>query len=228
NARSGTPRVVWPAFWPTPTCQLGIGSNVLGLPPVPDHTVSPCQAVVVAFSVVPPTATTYGELAGQLGVVPFGLPPHSLEPASPEDTENVWPCASACWKIASAAAAEPSPFAEVSHSPNDTLMTLAALAVTTVLKSSTMLELASVGMLYNTILPTWPPPMPTMSWLSRSHSAVPLVSVPVPPVLTICVVTVARPFCEVKVLRSESVWVRLPFEMMPTVTPAAVGKLVPP
>src|SRR5690348_9881228 len=72
NAMSGTPRYWLPAFWPTPTCQLGIGSKVLGLPPVPDHTVSPCQVVVVAFSVVPPTATTYGELAGQLGVVPRG------------------------------------------------------------------------------------------------------------------------------------------------------------
>src|SRR6185312_12680736 len=147
KAMSGTPRYWLPAFWPTPTCQLGIGSKVLGLPPVPDHTVSPCQVVVVALSVVPPTATTYGELAGQLGVVPLGLPPHSLEPASPVDTEKVWPCATACLKMLSAAAAEPSPFALVSHSPSETLITLTALALTTVLKSSTMLEFRRVGML---------------------------------------------------------------------------------
>src|SRR5690242_2122842 len=57
-AMSGKPRYRLPAFWPTPTCQLGIGSKVLALPPVSAHTVSPCQAVVVALSVVPPTATT--------------------------------------------------------------------------------------------------------------------------------------------------------------------------
>ncbi len=70
--------------------------------------------------------------------------------------------------------------------------------------------------------------MPTMSWLSRFHSPTPLVSEPVPLVLTVCVVTVARPFCEVNVLRSVIVWVILPWVTMPTVTPAAVGRPLPP
>src|SRR5580698_4324527 len=89
KATSGTPRVVWPAFWPMPDCHVGMGSKVLGLPPVAPlfcarlfHTTSLVQVVVEAFSEVPPTATTYWELAGQLGVVP--PVPHSSAPESPE------------------------------------------------------------------------------------------------------------------------------------------------
>ena len=70
--------------------------------------------------------------------------------------------------------------------------------------------------------------MPTTSWLSRLHSPRPLVSVLVPLVLTVCVVTVARPFCEVNVFRSVMVWVILPWVTMPTGTPAAVVTPLPP
>src|SRR5690625_169858 len=84
NAISATPRVVCPAFSPTPCRQLGISSKLLGLPPVSLQTVSPDQLEPDVLSVVPPTATTYCEAAGQLGSL---LPsPHSSEPESPEDT----------------------------------------------------------------------------------------------------------------------------------------------
>src|SRR5690242_18825187 len=126
-------------------CQLGFGSKVLSLPPEPLHTVSLLQVVVEAFNVVPAAAITYCELAGQLGVVPPS--PHSSAPESPVEIEKVCPCATACLKILSAAAAEPSPCAEVSHSPSETLITLVSLRVTMVLKSSTMSVLYRRGML---------------------------------------------------------------------------------
>src|SRR5579885_1490006 len=125
-------------------CQLGLGSKVLWLPPVPLHTVSLDQVVVEALSVVPAAAITYCEAAGQLGVVPPS--PHSSAPESPVEIENVCPCASACWKDWSCAAAEPSPCAAVSHSPSETLMIFASLRDTTVLMSAVRLVLASVGM----------------------------------------------------------------------------------
>ncbi len=97
-----------------------------------------------AFNEVPPTATTYWELAGQLGVVP--PVPHSSAPESPEEMENVWPWASAALKMVSSEAADPSLLASVSHSPMDTLMTFTALAVTIALKSAVMLASDSDGM----------------------------------------------------------------------------------
>ena len=129
----------------TPFCQLGCGSKVLELPPPLVHTAALFQVVVEAFRVVPPTATTYCDAAGQLGVTPPS--PHSSAPESPVEMEKVCPCATACWKIWSCAAAEPSPCALVSHSPSDTLMILVALALTMVLKSAVRLALDRVGML---------------------------------------------------------------------------------
>ena len=91
NATSATPRCVpeTSAF-----CQLGLGSNVDGLPPVaplPDarsfQTTSLFHVVVEASSVVPATAVTYCEAAGQLGVMP--PLPHSSAPSSPVEIENV-------------------------------------------------------------------------------------------------------------------------------------------
>src|SRR6202042_1952286 len=93
NATSATPRCV-----PVQSvCQLGFGSNVLWLPPESTHTVSLDHVVVVAFNVVPATAMTYCDAAGQLGVGP--PVPHSSAPESPVETEIVWPCASAVEKI---------------------------------------------------------------------------------------------------------------------------------
>ena len=141
NATSATPRLL-PVH---SVCQLGFGSNVLWLPPEPDHTVSLVQVVVVAVSVVPATAMTYCEAAGQLGVVP--PVPHSSAPESPVEIENVWPCVTACVKIWSCEAAEPSLCADVSHSPSETLMIFAALAETAVLMSAVRFVFARVGML---------------------------------------------------------------------------------
>src|SRR5690348_4218233 len=126
-------------------CQLGFGSKVLSLPPEPLQTVSLLHVVVEALSVVPAAAITYCEAAGQLGVVPPS--PHSSAPESPVEIENVWPCATACWNDWSCAAAEPSPCAEVSHSPSDMLMIFASLRETTVLMFDVRAEFESVGSL---------------------------------------------------------------------------------
>src|SRR5699024_4888297 len=118
KAMSATPRVECPAFWPTPCCQLGMASKLLGLPPVPLQTVSPVQLEPDVLSVVPPTETTYCEAAGQLGSL---LPsPHSSAPLSPEDTAKVCPCDLASWKIWSSAAATPLFSTAVSQAPSET------------------------------------------------------------------------------------------------------------
>src|ERR1700743_2245047 len=117
KATSATPRCV-PVH---NVCQLGFGSNVLLLPPESTHTVSLDHVVVDALSVVPATAITYCEAAGQLGVVP--PVPHSSAPESPVETEIVWPWATAVEKVWSCEAAEPSLFASVSHSPSETFST---------------------------------------------------------------------------------------------------------
>src|SRR6185437_4749112 len=127
---SGRPRLLPGA---TPFCQLGCGSKVLELPPPLVHTVALFQVVVEAFSVVPPTATTYCDAAGQLGVTPPS--PHSSAPESPVEMEKVWPCATACWKMLSSSA-RPLTSASVSHPPIDTLITLTRLSLTALLKSA--------------------------------------------------------------------------------------------
>src|SRR5690242_13318361 len=141
NATSATPRCVPDHS----VCQLGFGSIVLSLPPEPLHTVSLLHAVVDALSVVPATATTYGEFAGLLAFVPPS--PHSSAPESPVEIENVWPCATAVANNWSSAASEPSLCASVSHSPSDMLMIFAAFAVTAVLMFAVSAEFASVGSL---------------------------------------------------------------------------------
>src|SRR5205085_7156142 len=119
KATSDTPRWVPDHL----VCQLGLGSNVLSLPPELDHTVSPLHASLLVFAprVVPAAAITYCEAAGQLGAVPT-VGGHSSAPESPVAIEKVWPCATATAKIASCAAAEPSACASVSHSPSEALM----------------------------------------------------------------------------------------------------------
>ena len=76
---------------------LAYDANGIALPPELAHTVSLLHVVVDALSVVPATAITYCDAAGQLGVMP--PLPHSSEPESPVETEIVWPCATACWKV---------------------------------------------------------------------------------------------------------------------------------
>src|SRR6185312_5322032 len=93
KAISATPRVLPDT---RASCQLGFGSNVLGLPPVAQklpplqtfQTTSELHVVVEAVSVVPATATTYGEEAGQLAPA-LASPWHSLAPESPVEIENV-------------------------------------------------------------------------------------------------------------------------------------------
>src|SRR3569623_493831 len=129
-------------------CQLGFGSKVDCEPPVAPlpadrsfHTTSLFQVVVEASSLVPDTAITYCEAAGQLGTPPPVQ--HSSAPESPVEMEKVWAWA----KLWSCVAAEPSPWASVSHSPSETLMIFVRLSVTTLLMSAVRLALDRVGML---------------------------------------------------------------------------------
>src|SRR5690242_3434399 len=150
---SPRPRCVLPAFWPTPFCQVGCASYLLGLPPVAPsllassfHTTSPPHVVVpLVNSPVPLTATTYREFAGHEGVMPPS--PHSSAPESPVEIENVWPCATACWKMLSSSATPPDS-APVSQPPMDTLMTFTRSSVTTLLKSAVRSASDRVGVSY--------------------------------------------------------------------------------
>src|SRR6185369_9086040 len=98
---------------------------------------------VEAFSVVPATATTYGEFAGLLALVPPS--PHSSAPESPVEIEKVWPCDTPTANAWSSAASEPSLCASVSHSPSDMLMIFATFALTAVLMFAVSAEFDRVG-----------------------------------------------------------------------------------
>ncbi len=64
------------------------------------------------------------------------------EPLSPLDTNNDWPCASACFKIGSIAAVRPLTEARSSHSPAEKLACAALLSVTQLLMVLAMSALA--------------------------------------------------------------------------------------
>src|SRR6185437_11472754 len=212
-------------------CQLGCGSKVLGLPPVAPsllansfHTVSPPQVVPLVNSSVPLTATTYCESAGHDGTTP--PVPHSSALESPVEMEKVWFCATACWKMLSSSAA-PLTSAPVSQPPIETLITLTRLSVTTLLKSAVRSASDRVGVSYRYRALT-PPLMPTMSWVSRSHSPSPLVSVPPPFTSTTFSGMLARPFCERNFEKSLLTLVMLPWVITPTGTVEPVAVLPAP
>jgi len=149
--------------------------------------------------------------------------PHSSAPLSPEEIEKVWPCASACSKMLSPVAA---PFVSepVSQPPIETLMMRTVLSVTALLKSSTSGCVLRLEVVYR-VSDFTPPEMPAMSWLSRSHSPSPLVSLLPPSTVTTFIGMLPRPgFWLRNELKSLCTFVMLPSAMMPTgiVAPVAV------
>src|ERR1700684_3228847 len=112
-ATSGTPRSAALAGC-TPLSQAGAVSKPLTPPPPEYQDTSPWYAPPACVtSVVPPTATTYGEAAGYStsgtpAGTPLGVPTEQKEPVSPEDANMVWPCAAPCMRIWSITLIEPS------------------------------------------------------------------------------------------------------------------------
>ena len=94
------------------------------------HTDSPAGGPSVV-SAVPPTAVTNGWLAAS-STASSELPSHPSDPASPDATKMLCPCVAACWNSVFSAVSALGSFISVedSHSPQESLITLAVLSLT--------------------------------------------------------------------------------------------------
>src|SRR3954471_23835910 len=126
KATSGSPRTLAAAVGTTPLCQAPLFSTGEAPPPPAFHAASEMYAPEdEASSVVPPTATAYGEDAGYSvsGSPDSGTPllgPTAQElPVSPVEAKKVWPCAAAWASAMSSTIIEPSRNGRTSHSPSE-------------------------------------------------------------------------------------------------------------